>query len=993
MRRFNPKVVLVLALVISIGAAAPALGEKGGNSPDQGHPRNASAGSLLGVTPPKGHSPEAPGSAKILVVEPVCEISCPIDENEPNCGVPDTFNGGCNIIPPAFSPIELGDTYCGTASWDGGTRDTDWYEVVVTEETTFTWTVEADFHVLMGLVETIPVGSDDCADLTGGLVYFEFGVPCEVVSVTTDVMPPGTYWFFVAPDWSLAPPFDCNDYVATLTGEQFGTGACCLGTRCADVNEAECAEMGGWYSGGGTQCTTASPMVYWDRLGLEIPDNNLTGVSHTINVPDSFPVQDVDIDVMIDHTFIGDLWIEVEHLGTTVLLWTFVCPGEDMDVIFDDEGVPVVCDSPTVGNIWPSIPLALFDGMPSDGDWTITVWDLWPFSTGTLEGWSVHLTPPAADPIVYWAGVPIPDDNDVGVSRTITVPDSFTLADVDIDVMIDHIWIGDLEIEIEHLGQTVTLWNHDCDFGNQFEDVNVIFDDEGNTVECNSPTVGNIIPAEALWVFDGMDAAGDWTITIRDTWAAFTGSLVRWSLHLDKPAPAGDPTIYLADMSLAIPDNNVVGVSHTINVPDACTIADVNIDVKIEHTYIWDLVIEVEHLGKTVVLWNRDCGGEDDMDVVFDDEGSAVVCASPTVGNILPAELLSAFDGDNAAGDWTITVRDEAGFDTGTLVRWSVHIEPTVGSPTVHFGYRGLPIPDDNDVGVSHTIDVPDSFTLSDVDVDVMIEHTYIWDLLIEVEHLGTTVMLWAYTCGDHNDIDVIFDDEGNTVECNSPTVGNVIPAELLSAFNGMDSAGEWTITVRDFISPDEGTLLRWSLHLDGLGPCSEPPVPAEMKFTPQALNTCSGGTAKAHFVLPDMYDPCDIADWLPARLRLLDMETLSEEIKVIAGRKKTALNKIMFTFDRAPFCTLETDEPYADVTVFGWLTSGQPFMGTDTIKIITNPQQFLAVLGSYWLSPDCGEADSCNEFDLNGDSVVNFADFAIQQKCFEPIAELENPK
>jgi subtilisin-like proprotein convertase family protein len=628
--------------------------------------------------------------------------------------------------------------------------------------------------------------------------------------------------------------------------------------------------------------------------------------------------------------------------------------------------------------------------MPSDGSWTITVWDLVGADTGTLERWSLHLTPPASPPTVYWSGLPIPDDNEVGLSRTITVPDSFTLADVDIDVMIDHTYIGDLVIEIEHLGTTVTLWDHNCGSN---DDMDVIFDDEGNTVECDSPTVGNIIPEGSLWLFDGMDAAGDWTITVRDPWPGFTGSLVRWSLHLDKPATAGDPTVYWGDTGLPIPDDDPGGVSHTINVPDACTIADVNIDVMIEHTFIYDLVIKIEHLGKTVVVWNQNCWSEDDIDVVFDDEGSAVVCASPTVGNVIPFEALSFFDGDNAAGDWIITVSDHWGADTGTLVRWSVHIEPTVGSPRVYLGGPGV-IPDSNGVGVSHTIDVPDSFSLGDVDVDVMIEHTYIWDLVIEVEHLGTTVILWAQECGNYDDMDVIFDDEGNTVECNSPTVGNILPLEALSAFDGMDSAGQWTITVRDLFSPDIGTLVRWSLHLDGLGPCSEPPVQAEMKFTPQALNTCSGdGSAKAHFVLPDMYDPCDIADWLPARLRLLDMETLSEQIRVIAGRKKTDLNKIMFTFDRAPFCTLETDEPYADVTVYGWLTSGQPFMGTDTIKIITNPQQFLAVLGSYWLSPDCGEADSCNEFDLNGDSVVNFADFAIQQNCFAPVAELEHPK
>jgi len=987
MRRFKLKAVLVVALLISISIASIASGKKGGVHSDEGNGSDSVA-NMLGVTPPKGYQGSQGASAEVAI-ESICAIFCPpgaIDENEPNCGVPDTFNGGCNNDPPVFSPIELGDTYCGTARWDGFTRDTDWYEVVVTEETTFTWTVEGNFNVVAGLVATIPAGSDDCNDMTGGFAYFDLGAPCEVVSVTTDPMPPGTYWFFVAPDFNN-PLFDCNDYVATLSGEQFGTGACCLGTRCVDVNAAECAEMGGWYSGSGTQCTTGSPMVYLGRPGMAIPDNNDSGISHTITVPYSFALSDVDIDVMIDHTWIGDLEIEVEHLGTTVVLWDNACgDNDDMDVVFDDEGNPVVCDSPTVGNVTPVGALSAFDGMDTAGDWTITVRDNLPADTGALALWSVHF-----DGSVRLGGpAVIPDDNDVGLSHTITVPDSFTVADVNVDVMIDHTYIGDLVIEIEHLGTTVTLWNHVCGGNN---DMDVIFDDEGNTVECDSPTVGNIIPAEALWVFDGMDSAGDWTITIRDEWAADVGALLLWSLHLDKPAPAGNPTVYWGDPGLPIPDNNVVGVSHTINIPDACTIADVNIDLTIEHTWIGDLIIEVEHLGTIVTLWDQACGSNNDMDVIFDDEGNVVECNSPTVGNIIPFEALSAFDGMSAAGDWTITVSDNFAADIGMLLRWSVHIEPTAGSSAVYWGDPGLPIPDADPCGVSHTIDVPDSFTLGDVDVDVLIEHTWIWDLVIEVEHLGTTITLWNRDCWDEDDIDVIFDDEGNTVACSSPTVGNVIPSEALSAFDGMDSAGEWTITVRDLMGADSGTLIRWSLHLDGLGPCSEPPVQAEMKFTPQALNTCSNGSAKAHFILPDMYDPCDIAVWLPARLRLLDIEVLSEEIKVIAGKGGTELNKIMFTFDRDPFCILETDEMYADVMVFGWLTSGQGFMGTDTIKIITNPQQFMSVLGSYWLSPDCGEADSCDEFDLNGDSIVNFADFAIQQQCLAPAPEIENPK
>ena len=58
---------------------------------------------------------------------PTCD--CPpegLDEGEP-CG--SDINGGCNSIPPIFTNAACGDTWCGTAWAEGGTRDTDWYLV------------------------------------------------------------------------------------------------------------------------------------------------------------------------------------------------------------------------------------------------------------------------------------------------------------------------------------------------------------------------------------------------------------------------------------------------------------------------------------------------------------------------------------------------------------------------------------------------------------------------------------------------------------------------------------------------------------------------------------------------------------------------------------------------------------------------------------------------------------------------------------------------
>jgi hypothetical protein len=156
-----------------------------------------------------------------------CVVPCPPDANmegEP-CG--DDTNGGCGGHPiPIFEPIDCNESVCGTSWADGGYRDTDWYEVVIAEPMVLTWTVEAEFPVVIGLVETVPAGTGDCNDMTGYLDPYAMGDLCEVVSVTTDTLPAGTYWFHVSPQDFYNWPCDSStsDYVATLSC--VGAGAC-----------------------------------------------------------------------------------------------------------------------------------------------------------------------------------------------------------------------------------------------------------------------------------------------------------------------------------------------------------------------------------------------------------------------------------------------------------------------------------------------------------------------------------------------------------------------------------------------------------------------------------------------------------------------------------------------------------------------------------------------------------------------------------------------
>ncbi|MEE9295661.1 MAG: carboxypeptidase-like regulatory domain-containing protein [Phycisphaerae bacterium] len=191
-------------------------------------------------------------SGGILAAGGLCD-GTEIPENEPDCGLPiDTVNGGCNSVPPIFSPIACGDTYCGTAAWDGAFRDTDWYEIITTENTEFTWTVTASFAFVIGYVPTFPLGSGDCATVTV-LDPFAVGTAGQQISIVTDCLPPGIHWFFVGPDFA-GPTFLCGpDYVATLTCNvpcelppgpcDDAAGDCCQSNGTPGCEDPDCCEI------------------------------------------------------------------------------------------------------------------------------------------------------------------------------------------------------------------------------------------------------------------------------------------------------------------------------------------------------------------------------------------------------------------------------------------------------------------------------------------------------------------------------------------------------------------------------------------------------------------------------------------------------------------------------------------------------------------------------------------------------------------------------
>jgi hypothetical protein len=143
--------------------------------------------------------------------------TCLICNDEPveaDCGLPvDTVNGGCNSTPFATVPIACGQTFCGSSAFDGSLRDTDWYQIVLPEETQITWSGRADFDLVLIVIDS----SNGTNCLAPILVESAVGNEGELVLLST-CLPAGTYELFVAPDFTDVKACG-SDYRVTVSCE------------------------------------------------------------------------------------------------------------------------------------------------------------------------------------------------------------------------------------------------------------------------------------------------------------------------------------------------------------------------------------------------------------------------------------------------------------------------------------------------------------------------------------------------------------------------------------------------------------------------------------------------------------------------------------------------------------------------------------------------------------------------------------------------------
>lgn len=154
----------------------------------------------------------------------------------------------------------------------------------------------------------------------------------------------------------------------------------------------------------------------------------------------------------------------------------------------------------------------------------------------------------------------------------------------------------------------------------------------------------------------------------------------------------GDCAAFANSTVSAIPDGagvNQPGVPlvSTINMTENITLNDITATVNINHTWIGDLRIVLEHPdGIQVVLYNRNCdNGQSDLGITFQQEAPAIACASPATGTFSPVGNLSALNGLSSQGEWKLIITDYWNSDAGSLMSWILDLGCTSSVSTDNF--------------------------------------------------------------------------------------------------------------------------------------------------------------------------------------------------------------------------------------------------------------------------------------------------------------------
>ncbi len=563
-------------------------------------------------------------------------------------------------------------------------------------------------------------------------------------------------------------------------------------------------------------------------------------------------ISDLNVNVNITHTFDGDLVLTlIAPNGRRILLSSRNGSFGDnyTNTSFDDEAGLSIADptaqAPFTGSYRPEAPLDVLDGLLINGTWQLEVSDQAGGDVGSLVNWSLDVQPGIVTGVTV-VGTPGNLMDQDANAITGELPPLDTAAAAPSDVYAAPRPVNGVQRKAD--GTIVLRGPYDQD-----------------TLPLILPgphTISTQVPGTTASV-DNL--ATDRTVSALDL--NFDRNMVPGSLTTEDilrlMGPAGDllrPRVFPSTNPVQnIPDGPLVpggpttALSSTLKIDDngSFRIGDMNVQLNISHAKVSDLtVVLIAPDGTRVTLASGVGGmtGANFNNTIFDDEATVSIGSgtAPFSGRFRPSGALSALDGKELRGTWTLEITDANGNAvTGMLNSWRLEATPKATvTPVFNAPLAQVNKPINDGQTTTSTITVPNTgapFTIADLNLQLGLTHSRNGDLTIRLTHNGVTVTLVGpNTALGKNFVSTVFDDQAGAFSLGgAPYNGRFQPFQALSAFNGMDLSGTWTLEVSDASNGNGsgGSLDNWSLVATPANPSTATARSFRVEFPSQQLS------------------------------------------------------------------------------------------------------------------------------------------------------------
>jgi subtilisin-like proprotein convertase family protein len=388
----------------------------------------------------------------------------------------------------------------------------------------------------------------------------------------------------------------------------------------------------------------------------------------------------------------------------------------------------------------------------------------------------------------------------------VTIGTLGTVTNVEVTLNITHSFVGDLTAYLRSpSGRIVELFTNVGSQYNNFANL-TLTDTAARSISTlgfdDLPYTGAYQPEGQLADFAGEDAAGIWTLIVSDTTFADQGTLDSWSLSF-----TSSELFTTTDETGSYTFDNLLAGPYTVreeNQPGWTAISPATVEIP---AATWNNS-----------QWNVVVAPSDDPN---DPDGptSKRLVQNVNFGNYGPAGGLQ--------GQVYVDVDGDSSKDPGESGQpgWTVFIDSN-GNGTLDLGAINQTISSGSASLINGSIVTTSklwfgSFAkVTDIDVALDITHTYDADLTATlISPAGTRVKLFTGVGGSNDNFTgTAFDDAAATAigAGTAPFSGSFKPLELLSAFNGQNANGFWTLEIVDASPADDGTLNSWSLTVKG---------------------------------------------------------------------------------------------------------------------------------------------------------------------------------